>query len=113
MLIFAALAISYMAKIDVAVTAVTVIPSILIVTIVDIARKHIQRYRAAQRAATEAATNFANEMFGSVLAIQVATTESPIVDRFRRLNDARRKSTLVDNLFTQMLFSINFNKVFI
>ncbi|MEC7225938.1 MAG: ABC transporter transmembrane domain-containing protein, partial [Candidatus Latescibacterota bacterium] len=57
-LIFAALAISYMAKIDVAVTAVTVIPSILIVTIVDIARKHIQRYRAAQRAATEAATNF-------------------------------------------------------
>ena len=108
-LIFAALAISYMAKIDVAVTAVTVIPSILIVTIVDIARKHIQRYRAAQRAATEAATNFANEMFGSVLAIQVATTESPIVDRFRRLNDARRKSTLVDNLFTQMLFSINFN----
>ena len=108
-LIFAALAISYMAKIDVAVTAVTVIPSILIVTIVDIARKHIQRYRAAQRAATEAATNFANEMFGSVLAIQVATTESPVVDRFRRLNDARRKSTLVDNLFTQMLFSINFN----
>lgn len=108
-LIFAALAISYMAKIDVVVTAVTVIPSILIVTIVDIARKHIQRYRAAQRAATEAATNFANEMFGSVLAIQVATTESPIVNRFRRLNDARRKSTIVDNLFTQMLFSINFN----
>ena len=60
-------------------------------TIVDIARKHIQRYRAAQRAATEAATNFANEMFGSVLAIKVATTESPIVDRFRRLNDARRR----------------------
>lgn len=108
-LIFAVLAISYMAKIDVAVTAITVIPSILIVTIVDIARKHIQRYRAAQRAATEAATNFANEMFSSVLAIQVATTEAPVVDRFRRLNDARRKSTLVDNLFTQMLFSINFN----
>ncbi len=108
-MIFAILAISYMAKIDVAVTAVTVVPSILIVTIVDIARKHIQRYRAAQRAATEAATNFANEMFSSVLAVQVATTESPVVDRFRRLNDARRKSTLVDNLFTQMLFSINFN----
>lgn len=108
-MIFAALAIWWMAQIDVAVTAVTVVPCILIVTIVDMARKHIQRYRAAQRAATEASTNFANEMFGSVLAIQVATTESAAVDRFRRLNDARRKSTLVDNLFTQMLFSINFN----
>ncbi|MFT7694214.1 MAG: ATP-binding cassette subfamily B protein [Candidatus Latescibacterota bacterium] len=108
-MIFAVLAIWWMAKIDVAVTAVTVVPCILIVTIVDMARKHIQRYRAAQRSATEAATNFANEMFGSVLAIQVATTETPAVERFRRLNDARRKSTLVDNLFTQMLFSINFN----
>ncbi len=108
-MIFAVLAIWWMSRIDVAVTAVTVVPSILIVTIVDMARKHIQRYRAAQRAATEASTNFANEMFSSVLAIQVATTESPTVERFRRLNDARRKSTLVDNLFTQMLFSINFN----
>lgn len=108
-MIFAGLAIWWMAQIDVAVTAVTVVPCILIVTIVDMARKHIQRYRAAQRAATEASTNFANEMFGSVLAIQVATTETPAVERFRRLNDARRKSTLVDNLFTQMLFSINFN----
>ena len=56
-MIFAALAISYMARIDVAITAVTVVPCVLIVTIVNVARRHIQRYRTAQRQATEAATN--------------------------------------------------------
>ena len=46
-MIFAALAISYMARIDVAITIVTVVPCVLIVTIVNVARRHIQRYRTA------------------------------------------------------------------
>ena len=108
-MIFAVLAINYMAGIDVAVTAVTVVPCVLIITIVNVARRHIRRFRTAQRVATERATNFVNEMFQSVLAIQVATTEGHAVSHFRDLNDARRKSTLVDNLFNQLLMSINFN----
>ncbi|MBT7859065.1 MAG: ABC transporter ATP-binding protein [Gemmatimonadetes bacterium] len=108
-LVFAALAITWMAKIDVWVTAVTVAPAVLIVTIVDVARKHIVKYRTAQRAATEASTNFANEMFQSVQALQVATAEGKAVDHYRQLNDARRQSTLVDNIFNQMLFSVNVN----
>ncbi len=108
-MIFAVLAVSYMAEIDVAVTAVTVVPCVLIITVVNIARRHIRRFRTAQRVATERSTNFANEMFQSVLAVQVATTEDHAVSRFRQLNEARRKSTLVDNLFNQLLMSINFN----
>ena len=108
-MIFAGLAVSYMAKIDVAVTAVTVLPCVLIITVVNVARRHIRRFRTAQRVATERATNFANEMFQSVLAVQVATTEGHTVSHFRDLNEARRKSTLVDNLFNQLLMSINFN----
>ncbi|MEE3043538.1 MAG: ABC transporter ATP-binding protein [Candidatus Latescibacterota bacterium] len=108
-LIFAVLAIVWMARIDVMVTIVTVIPAVVIVTIVDAARKHIVRYRTAQRVATEASTNFANEMFQSVQALQVANSEDQAVGHYRQLNDARRKSTLVDNLFNQMLFSVNVN----
>ncbi len=108
-LLFAALAITWMARIDVMVTIVTVIPAVVIVTIVDVARKHIVKFRTAQRIATEAATNFANEMFQSVQALQVATAETQAVTHYRRLNDARRKSTLVDNLFNQMLMSVNVN----
>ena len=108
-MLFAVLAVIWMANISVGITLVTVLPCILIVTIVDMARKYITKYRAAQRAATERATNFANEIFQSVLALQVAATEPYAIDRYHRLNDARRKSTLVDNLFNQLLRSINFN----
>jgi ATP-binding cassette subfamily B protein len=108
-LIFAGLAISYMAKIDANITFITIIPAICVVIIVDFARKYIHKYRTAQRLATERSTNFVNEMFQSILAIKVATTETHITDRFRALNDERRKSTLIDNLFNQILSSINFN----
>ncbi|HJP32626.1 MAG TPA: ABC transporter ATP-binding protein [Candidatus Latescibacteria bacterium] len=108
-LIFAGLAVTWLARIDVTITIITAIPAILIITIVDIARKHIVRFRAAQRTATEQSTNFANEMFQSVLALQVAVAEGAAVERYRRLNDARRKSTLIDNLFNQVLGSVNVN----
>ncbi len=108
-LIFAALAIVWMARINVMITFVTVIPSILVVIIIDAARKYIHKYRTAQRVATAQSTNFINEMFQAVLAIKVATMESNIISHFRRLNDARRKSTLIDNLFEQLLRSINQN----
>lgn len=108
-LIFATLAIIWMARIDIVVTGITVIPSILIITIVNVSRRYIQRYRTAQRVATEQSTNFINEMFQSILAIKVARTESNVISHFRELNDARRKTTLVDNLFNQLLRSISFN----
>ncbi|MYC78417.1 ABC transporter ATP-binding protein [Candidatus Poribacteria bacterium] len=108
-LIFAILAIIWMAQINVAVTFITVIPAILIITVVNVSRRFIQRYRTAQRIATEQSTNFINELFQSILAVKVARTESNVIAHFRKLNDARRKATLVDNLFNQFLRSISFN----
>ena len=107
--IFAVLAIIWMARIDGTVTIITVIPSILIITIVNFARRFIRRYRTAQRVATERSTNFVNELFQSILAVKVARTENNVISHFHQLNDARRKTTLVDNLFNQLLRSISFN----
>ena len=107
--IFAVLAIIWMSRIDVGVTLITVIPSILIITVVNFARRLIRKYRTAQRIATEKSTNFVNELFQSILAVKVARTESNVISHFQRLNDARRKTTLVDNLFNQLLRSISFN----
>ena len=106
-LIFAVLAITWMARIDVKITLIAVAPCILIVSIVEMARKYIHKYRTAQRITTERATNFINEMFQSVLAIKVAATQADVSSHFRELNDARRKSTLIDNLFEQLLRSVN------
>ena len=107
--IFAILAIIWMARIDVAVTLITIVPSILIITIVNFARRLIRKYRTAQRVATEKSTNFINELFQSILAIKVARTESNVISHFHKLNDARRKTTIVDNLFNQLLRSISFS----
>jgi ATP-binding cassette subfamily B protein len=108
-LIFGGLAINYMAAIDPVITVITLVPAICVVIVVDFARKYIHKYRTAQRIATERATNFINEMFQSILAVKVATTEHHVTERFRELNDDRRKSTLIDNLFNEILSSINFN----
>lgn len=108
-LIFVILAVIWMARISVTVTLITVIPSILIITIVNMSRRFIQRYRTAQRVSTEQSTNFVNELFQSILAVKVARTEPNAIAHFRKLNDARRKATLVDNLFNQILRSISFN----
>ena len=108
-LIFAVLAINRMARTSVMITFVTVIPSIFVVIIIDAARKYIHRYQSAQRVATGRATNFINEMFQATLAIKVATMESNVISHFRRLNNTRRKSTLINNLFEQLLRSINQN----
>ena len=107
--IFAILAIIWMARIDVAVTLITIVPSILIITIVNFARRLIRKYRTAQRVATEKSTNFVNELFQSILAVKVARTESNVISHFHKLNDARRKTTIVDNLFNQLLRSISFS----
>lgn len=108
-LIFATLALIWMARIDVTITLITAIPSIIIITVVNVCRRFIQRYRTAQRIATEQSTNFINEMFQSILAVKVAGTEPNVISHFRKLNDARRKATLVDNLFNQVLRSFSFN----
>jgi ATP-binding cassette subfamily B protein len=108
-LVFAGLAINYMANIDAGITVITIVPAICVVIVVDFARKYIFKYRSAQRIATGRATNFINEMFQSILAVKVAATEGHVIQRFRQLNDERRKSTLIDNLFNEILNSINFN----
>lgn len=107
--IFAILAIVWMVRIDVTVTLITIIPSILIITTVNFARRFIRRYRNAQRVATEKSTNFVNELFQSILAVKVARTESNVISHFHQLNDSRRKATIVDNLFNQLLRSISFS----
>ena len=107
--IFAILAFIWMARINVTVTLITVVPSILIITIVNFARRLIRRYRTAQRVATEKSTNFINELFQSILAVKVARTEANVISHFHQLNDDRRKTTIVDNLFNQLLRSISFN----
>ena len=110
-IIFAVLAIFVMIRIDLPITLVVFTPMVVVVVVVNIARRRIQRYRQANREATGEVTGFIGEMFGSAQAIKVATAEDRMIDRFEELNDARQTVTLKDRLLNELLGSVFLNTI--
>lgn len=54
-------------------------------------------------------TNLLGEMFGAVQAVKIAGTRAHIIDHFREVNEARRRATLQDLLFSRLLESLSTN----
>ncbi|SFB02254.1 ATP-binding cassette, subfamily B [Cohnella sp. OV330] len=98
-------------SIDAQLTALVFVPLILVVTAAQIATTRIRKYRAASRESTAQVTGAISEMFGSVLAIQVAGAEKRVVDRFAKLGESRRQSMIKDKLLTETLSSVFNNSV--
>lgn len=102
-----AIAIAIMARINLFITLVIFVPLVASVIASRMAWGRLQRYRHASRVATDRVTGFMGELFGAVQAIKVANAERDVVAHFRTLNDARRRATLKDRLFGELLQSIN------
>ncbi|WP_420869611.1 ABC transporter transmembrane domain-containing protein [Cohnella ginsengisoli] len=98
-------------SIDAQLTVLVFVPLILVVTAAQIATTRIRKYRAASRESTAQVTGAISEMFGSVLAIQVAGAEKRVVDRFAKLGESRRQSMIKDKLLTETLSSVFNNSV--
>jgi ATP-binding cassette subfamily B protein len=105
-IIIIVLAIVLMARISLWVTVMSLIPVLIVGIIANLAAKRIEHYRRASRAAAGGVSGFIGEFFGAVQAVKVATAEKDVVSRFRRLNDERRKLTLREKLFDEVLDSI-------
>ncbi len=103
--LFTAFAVGIMLRINVLITLVVVIPLVLVVGIANLAMRRIARYRSASRGAAGNVSGFIGEMFGAAQAIKVAGAEEHMLDRFRELNDARRRTALKDRLFNELLNS--------
>jgi len=99
-------AILLMIQISAWVTVMALIPLILVGIVANIATKRIEHYRRASRQATGNVTGFIGEFFGAVQAIKVATAEKNVIDRFHQLNEERRKLTVREKLFDDVLSSI-------
>jgi ATP-binding cassette subfamily B protein len=104
--LFALVAVIVMLGINVRITLVVFLPLTLIVIAANLAMKHLQTYREANRKATGEVTGFIGELFGAVQAIKVATAESRIVAHFRQLNEVRRRAAVKDRLFNALLDSV-------
>jgi ATP-binding cassette subfamily B protein len=111
MIAFGAVAVILMLGISPTITSLAVLPFVLVGILSNAATKRIERYRRASRKATGIVTGFIGEFFGAVQAIKVATAEGGVIARFNELNDERRKLSLQDRLFNEVLHSIFRNAV--
>ena len=99
-------AIVLMAQISPSVTVMALIPLIVVGIVANIATKRIEHYRSASRQASGNVTGFIGEFFGAVQAVKVATAEQNVINHFHKLNDERRKLTVREKLFDDVLQSI-------
>lgn len=100
---------SVLANINARLTLTVFIPLVLTLVVINLAGTRIERYRKANQEAIGAVTNLLGEMFGAVQAVKIAGTRPYIIDHFRRVNEARRRATLQDLLFSRLLESLSTN----
>jgi ABC-type multidrug transport system fused ATPase/permease subunit len=109
--LFVIISLIIMFSINPVITLIVLAPLFGVLTITNLLGKKIKKYRRANRTATGHVTGFIGEMFGAVQAVKVASAEGPVIERFKLLNQTRRKAALKDNLLTQLLRSITGNMV--
>jgi ATP-binding cassette subfamily B protein len=105
-IIIVVVAIILMAQISPSVTVMALIPLLIVGIIANIATKSIEHYRRASRQAAGDVSGFIGEFFGAVQAVKVATAERNVINHFHTLNDERRKLTIREKLFDDILSSI-------
>ncbi len=111
LVIFSIVALIIMVRISPTITALAVIPFLVVGLIAAASTKRIDEYRRASRRATGIVTGFIAEFFGAVQAVKVATAEDGVIHHFNELNEERKILSLKDRLFNEILHSIFRNAI--
>jgi ATP-binding cassette subfamily B protein len=104
-LIVASLAVAVLLRIDPVLTVAVLAPLVVVVGIVRLAGTRIRTFREAAQQSIGNVTGLLGEAFGAAMAIKVANAEERVVAHLREVNEARRKATLVDRVFSQFINS--------
>ncbi len=99
-------AIFLMAQISPSVTWMALAPLLVVGLIANAATRRIEHFRRASRQSAGKVTGFIGEFFGAVQAVKVATAEKNVISHFHKLNDERRKLTIREKLFDEVLGSL-------
>ncbi|MGD8455636.1 MAG: ABC transporter ATP-binding protein [Anaerolineales bacterium] len=108
-LVYSAIAFAIMININRQITILAMVPFLFVGLIAGASTNRIDQYRRASRRATGIVTGFIGEFFGSVQAVKVAAAEESVIERFNELNDERRKLSIKDRLFNEILHSLFVN----
>ncbi|HYZ90855.1 MAG TPA: ABC transporter ATP-binding protein [Actinomycetota bacterium] len=109
--VFAVVAAVVMWRIDATLTLVLFVPILLSSLVARALEKRIMAYRAASRKATARLTGFLGELIGAQLAVKVAGGTNHAVARLEAMGETRRKMSVRDSTFGQMIDSIHFHLV--
>ena len=104
--IFTAVAVVVMFRIDPLITLVVTLPLLVIILVANRAENAVHKYREASRKSAGQVTGFIGELFGAAQAIQVASAEERIVNKFSEINASRKNAAVKDRLFSELLRSI-------
>jgi len=110
-LIYVAVALTLMARVDPLITLVVVTPLLLVVLLVQRLSPTIRAYRRRMREATARVTDFVGESFAAVSAVKLSASEDRLVSRLEALGETRRKAALRDVLLTELLKGVNSNMI--
>ncbi|NLO39296.1 MAG: ABC transporter ATP-binding protein [Ruminiclostridium sp.] len=106
MLIFSIMAVVIMCRVNAVITVLALVPFVVVGVVSNAASKKVEEYRRVSRKAAGIVSGFLGELFGSVQAVKVAAAEENMVDNLHRLNEERRKVSLKDRLFNEILGSV-------
>ncbi|SEN98056.1 ABC transporter ATP-binding protein [Paenibacillus sp. OV219] len=106
-LAYAIIAIVIMARINWTITVVAIVPLLIVTLLNNLSRGRARKYSQLNREATGRITGFIAETFGSVQAVKLGRAEENVLNRFLKLNEARRQAALKDNLFMQWMRSLS------
>jgi ATP-binding cassette subfamily B protein len=101
--ITAAVALVLMARVNPFITVAVCLPFIGVTALAQSAARRIGKYRRLQREAAGQAIGALAETLGAVQAVKVANAETWVTQHFCALGEARRKTTLKDRLFNELL----------
>lgn len=109
--LFAAVALAIMFRIAPVITAVVAVPILGVAVITNSLSHRLRRYRRAHREATSRVTGFIGEVFGAYQAVKVSSAEGPLMDHLRELGEVRRKAAVIDAVFGELMWIVNWNVV--
>jgi ATP-binding cassette subfamily B protein len=104
-IIGAAVAIAALARVDATLTIAVLAPLLVVIALVRVVNNRIGTFREAAQQSIGNVTGLLGEVFGAAMAIKVANAEERIVAHLREVNEARRRATLADRVYSQFVNS--------
>ncbi|HEV7662278.1 MAG TPA: ABC transporter ATP-binding protein [Chloroflexota bacterium] len=108
-LVVASFAVGALLRIDVTLTTAVVVPLVAVMIILRLANARIRAFRHTAQQSIGNVTGLLGEVFSAATTIKMANAEERVVAHLRQVNEARRRATLVDRVFSQAVTSASIN----